>query len=269
MTTHTVLTVTDIPAEAAGGVIVCGSHGGLYSGYCAAKAGLAGVILNDAGVGKDDAGISGLPYLEELGVAGATVANTSAQIGDPQDMLDRGVISHVNAPAAACGVEPGMRAEQAAELLATAPVSSAAPPSVSEGRTVVEVEDGGRIVLVDSASMVTDDDAGEVVVTGSHGALVGGDPARALKAQAAGAVFNDAGFGINDVGIGRLAPLEERGIPAFTVAVGSARIGDAASSFRDGIISATNTLAEDRGARVGAPAVDVLERWAREAGAAS
>lgn len=263
MTTHCVSTVTDIPPEAFGGVIVCGSHGGLYSGYCVAKAAVRGAILNDAGVGRDQAGISGLPYLENLAMAASTVANTSARIGDPEDMHHRGVISHVNGPAAACGVEPGMSCREATELLAACAVVQLDPPKVSEGRRVLELGGGFRIVLVDSASMVGERDIGAVIVTGSHGGLVGGNPARAIKVDAAAAVFNDAGGGIESVGVGRLAPLNERGIPAFTVSAASARIGEAKSTLLDGIISAANQLAEKHGASVGAAAQPVLEGWAR------
>jgi hypothetical protein len=52
-----------------GTVLVAGSHGGRYCGYLAASAGLRGVVLNDAGGGKDDAGVGALAYLEPLGVA--------------------------------------------------------------------------------------------------------------------------------------------------------------------------------------------------------
>ena len=36
-----------------GQVLVSGSYGGEYNGYHAAKWGIRGVVLNDAGVGKD------------------------------------------------------------------------------------------------------------------------------------------------------------------------------------------------------------------------
>jgi hypothetical protein len=64
-------------------------------------------FFNDAGVGKDDAGIAALDMLEARGVAGGTVSHTSARIGDSQDMWDHGVVSHVNARARAMGVLPG------------------------------------------------------------------------------------------------------------------------------------------------------------------
>ena len=100
--------------------------------------------------------------------------------------------------------------------------------------------------------MVAPGDAGAIVVTGSHGGLVGGDPAMALRTDAFAAVFNDAGIGVEEAGIGRLAALERRGVAAFTVAAASARIGEARSSFEDGVISRVNAAAARLGAIAGA-----------------
>lgn len=257
-------TITKLPPDAAGQVVVSGSHGGRYPGYLAAKAGLRAVILNDAGVGKDAAGIGALPYLEALGVAAAAVSHLSCRIGDTADMLARGRVSHANAIARAAGVAPGMGCREAAALLLGAPqAKAAAPPEVGEGRSEIVEAGRRRIVLVDSAAMVRAEDAGQVVVTGSHGGLVGGEPAMALRADAFAAVFNDAGIGIQEAGIGRLAALDRRGIAAVAVAAASARIGEARSSFEDGVISRANEAAARLGAAPGLPARDLLRRWAR------
>jgi hypothetical protein len=42
-------------------VVVSGSYGGRYNAFNAAKWGVRGVIMNDAGIGKDNAGIRGDP----------------------------------------------------------------------------------------------------------------------------------------------------------------------------------------------------------------
>jgi hypothetical protein len=105
-------------------------------------------------------------------------------------------------------------------------------------------------VLVDSASLVRAEDAGQIVVTGSHGGLIGGDPAMALRTDAFAAVFNDAGRP-DGPGVSRLPALEARGIAAVTVGAESARIGEARSSYQDGVISAVNGVAARLGARVG------------------
>ena len=60
--------ITRVGAEADGAVVVNASHGGVYAAYLAAKLGVAAAIFNDAGVGRDRAGIAGLDYLHELGI---------------------------------------------------------------------------------------------------------------------------------------------------------------------------------------------------------
>ncbi|MGH7061334.1 MAG: hypothetical protein ACREFH_13165, partial [Stellaceae bacterium] len=75
------------PEEAKGAVVVNASHGGVYAAYLAAKLGAAAAIFNDAGVGRDRAGIGGLDYLEALGMPAATAGHDTARIGDGADML--------------------------------------------------------------------------------------------------------------------------------------------------------------------------------------
>ena len=89
--------ITRIGPRAAGAVVVNASHGGIYAAYLAAKLHAAAAIFNDAGVGRDRAGIGGLDYLQELGIAAATVGHDTARIGDGADMMARGVITHANA----------------------------------------------------------------------------------------------------------------------------------------------------------------------------
>lgn len=260
-------TITKLPPGAAGAVVVSGSHGGRYPGYLAAKAGLRAVILCDAGIGRDEAGIGALPYLQALGIAAAAVSHLSCRIGDTGDMLARGRISRANRAAEAAGVAPGMAVPEAAERLAAAPLVAADPPSLGESRAEVPGAGARRILLLDSAAMVRPDDAGCIVVTGSHGGLVGGDPAMALRTEGFAAVYNDAGIGLEEAGIRRLPALEARGIAGFTVAADSARIGEARSTFEDGIVSAVNATAERLGARIGAPARALLLDWSRLAAA--
>ena len=65
--------ITRIGPEAKGAVVVNGSHGGVYAAYLAAKLGVAAAIFNDAGIGRDSAGIAGLDYLAQLGIPAAAV----------------------------------------------------------------------------------------------------------------------------------------------------------------------------------------------------
>lgn len=96
-------------------------------------------------------------------------------------------------------------------------------------------------------SLVLPEDAGQIVVTGSHGGLIGGDAAAALRVQAFAAIFNDAGIGADKAGIRRLPALDARGIAVFTVAASTASIGSARSTYEDGTISAVNEAVRRRG----------------------
>jgi hypothetical protein len=258
-------TITSLPPEARGAVVVSGSHGGRYPGYLAARARVRAVVFSDAGVGRDGAGIASLADLERLGIATAAVSHTSARIGDPADMMRRGVISHANAAAQAVGVEKGMACREAAQHLLLAELIEADPEPIGETRRVLERPGATRrIVLVDSAAQVKPGDAGQIVVTGSHGGLVGGDPRLALRVAGYAGIFNDAGIGIDDAGTTRLPALDERGIPAFTVSAVSAIIGDARSTYRHGVISVVNKAAHRLGARPRLRASEIIDRWARE-----
>ena len=110
--------ITKVTADDAGSVVVSASHGGASSGEFALEVPLKAAFFNDAGVGKDQAGIAALAMLQERGVAGGTVSHTSARIGESQDMWDEGVISHLNEGARALGLSVGEPLRQALERLA-------------------------------------------------------------------------------------------------------------------------------------------------------
>jgi hypothetical protein len=122
------------PGDAAGKVLVGGSHGGVVSGWFAAQSGARAVILHDAGVGKDGAGVAGLAWLESIGMAAAAVSHESARIGDGADVLASGIISRANRLARELGVVPGMRCKDAAVLLTKATPRSGLVPDYRQGR---------------------------------------------------------------------------------------------------------------------------------------
>jgi len=254
--------VTELGAEVRGAVLVAGSHGGRIAGFYAAKAGAHAVILNDAGVGKDAAGIAALGELEAIGMAAACAAHSSARIGDGADMLARGRISHVNALAARCGVVPGMAVRDAAVRLSAAPAPQSAPRAYAEGRALLAAGPP-EVWGLDSLGLLLDEDAGRLLVVGSHGALQGGRAETALRVAARAAVFNDAGIGADGAGLSRLPVLAARGIPAATVDCMSARIGDCRSMWATGVISALNVVAQDLGASCGERVPEFIARAGR------
>lgn len=258
--------ITDVAAEHVGLVAISGSHGGVYPAAIASSAGLRAVIFNDAGIGLENAGISGVMRLADVGMAGAAIQAMSAQIGSARDTAQNGIISFANAIARELGVTDGMGAATAAGLLQNAPLPVAKLSDPSEAQSKRLLANGTWVHLLDSASMVGPDHVDESVITGSHGALIGGDPKRALKADARLAVFNDAGFGPDQCGTARLAALDHKNIAALCVSAASARIGDAASALETGVISAVNETAKSQGAKVGMQLLNWLQNLPNPSG---
>ena len=99
-------------------VVVSGSHGGFSAGeYVLRNPAPKAAIYNDAGLGKDNAGIVALSMLEEKGIAAATVSHNSARIGDSKDTYENGIITHVNHVAASLKVSTGMTVKEVCALL--------------------------------------------------------------------------------------------------------------------------------------------------------
>ncbi len=123
-------------------------------------------------------------------------------------------------------------------------------------RRVLKEHPGGRVVMVDTIAHVAPEDAGQIVVCGSHGGAGSGE--YAARVPVAAVFFNDAGGGKDDAGRAALPFLETRGIAAGTVAHDSAMIGDALESFESGVISAVNGRAQAAGFAVGRPLSDAI-----------
>ncbi len=260
--------ITRIADEAAGAVVVNGSHGGIYAAYLAAKLSVRAAIFNDAGVGRDNAGIAGLDYLAGLDIPAAAVGHDTARIGSGSDMIARGIISYANPPATALGCRAGLACREAAAALQRATQSGCEPPPALEAAFLL-VSEPPAVWALDSASLVGAEHVGTVIVTGSHGGLLGGRPDTALKVDALAALFNDAGIGVDEAGVTRLPALEARGIAAGTVAAASARIGDARSTYEDGVLTRVNLRAAAFGIAPGMRAgefVAIIRRAAAEPG---
>lgn len=99
--------ITQLSEGDAGCIAVSGSHGGISSAKFAWAAKPLLSVFNDAGVGRANAGIAGLAFLQAQGLAACAVAHTSACIGIAQSTLDDGIISHANDCAQALGVSVG------------------------------------------------------------------------------------------------------------------------------------------------------------------
>ena len=232
--------------EARGAVVVCGSHGGVYPAWLAAIAGVRAIVLNDAAIGRHGAGVAGVAWLAGLGIAACAIDYRSARIADGADMLASGVVTVVNDVAGANGCLPGHTCRQVARcLLEEAPeVVDPRVPPIGEARTRIANTGHRAVWALDSVTLARDEDRRAVIVTGSHGALLGGrEDDGVLAVDVFAAVFNDAGGGKDGAGFARLPVLDRRGVAAATVSAHTARIGDGRSTYETGVLSHVNEAA--------------------------
>jgi hypothetical protein len=250
--------VTKLGSQTNGRVLIAGSHGGIYAGHQAAVAGVRGVILHDASVGLDSAGIGALSFLDKVGLAAATISGDSATIGDGAAMAKTGIISFVNEAAARVGCATHQTALDAAScMLSATPANLSKLPDLNEARFVIEQRPAAPpIIGCDSVSLVIGEDLDAIVVTASHGELLSASPSWGSRPNVLGTIFNDAGRST----VTRLPDLDSRQIAAATVSASSARIGDARSTWQSGIISHINEWAAFRGAVIGMTTKEFAEQ---------
>jgi len=254
--------ITTVLRPVAGLPVICASHGGMYSAACAVRLGVSAAVFNDAGIGRDRAGVAGLSWLEGFGIPGLAVSHRSARIGDGLDCWTRGVVSVVNEAAISCGVRLGMGVPEAHALLLKATACGVDAVDHHESRHCLDGHAHVPVVALDSNSLVTAEDAGAIVITGSHGGLLGGQARSAIKYAVFAAFYNDAGIGIDNAGISRLPALDGMGIAGIAVDAFSARIGDGLSTYEDGVASFVNDKARSYGVHPGMTVRAVVSRLA-------
>lgn len=211
------------------------------------------VIGHDGAIGKDAAGIQGLWYLEALGIPAAAADAATAELGDGADLYAAGVVSRLNILAEQCGVRRGMTVVEAADLLLDNDPTDTEPGSKIR-REVVETSPSGRqVVVTDSIIFARPEDRDRnVLVTAGHTGTSGAS--FLLEFRPWGFICSDGGGAKNDSGIAGLAIVEEHGLAGASVSGQTAALGDAYSSYEDGVIAACNEPARRRGVRVGMPA---------------
>jgi hypothetical protein len=249
----TVPSCSNATAAHAGAVVVSGSYGGKYNAFNAAKWGIRGVIMNDAGIGAADAGIIGLPYLDAIGLPAATADAQTCHIGDGEHTLAHGVISHVNKAAAGLGCAPSQTVRACAELMQAGTVPVTAPPPITDGARFVlrDVPGEPALICADSVGMLLPEDTGRIVVTASHAALPGGRPDTIVPRDIHAVFFSDAGVGLDGAGIARIGHLDSLGIIAGTTSAASAPIGDSRALYKDGVLSHLTGAARQAGGTEG------------------
>lgn len=254
----------DIYPENAHPILVCASHCGDNGTFarkltrCHVKA----VFLNNAGIGKNQAGISGLSHYETANILACAVDHNSAEIGVGRDTWENGIISHTNKLASRVGILPGDTVQDAVARISALftitsqnhdekTIDSNLPENNQSDsqktdlkkQTKIELE-GVRITVTDSITFLNETNAGEIAICGSHGGVSAGEYAQ--KRQLKAVFFNDAGIGKNHAGIKSLDTLSKAGILACTVDCMSAEIFNGLDMVENGIISVCNQLAKSR-----------------------
>ncbi|HEX2162221.1 MAG TPA: hypothetical protein VHF88_10430 [Thermoleophilaceae bacterium] len=246
-------------ANRAADVIVAASYCGVLPARFVAERAPRAAIGVDCAIGKDGAGIAGLWYLEALGIPAAAAAVMSVHLGDGVDVWRSGRLSRVNAPAESVGVTAGMAVAEACELLLERdPV--ARPADEISHRTVVETApDGAQVVCTDSIAFgLPEDRDRNVLCTAGHTGRSA--VPYLLDVRPRGFVCSDGGRGRDDAGIAGLAIVEREGLAGAAVDALTARMGDGLSTYRDGVVSACNAPARERGVAIGQTAREAAGR---------
>jgi hypothetical protein len=232
-------------------VAVGASFAGAATAAMAMRGGVKAWIAHEGGPGKDDAGVSGLALAQRFGVPAAAIATMTAGLSRGMTLIT-GTVSRMNEAALALGVRSGQTGGEAARLMLEAPRGRPCNLHgiIDESIHEVEIAANGRIFAVWSFARVKGAHPRDVFCVASHAGKVMADYARQVRPR--GLIANDAGRGLGDSGIDGLEAMGTT--PAAAVSAASARIGDALSTYRDGIISAANAAALAIGVRPGVTA---------------
>lgn len=230
-------------------VVVNASYSGVLPGRMVGDHRPRGAIGVDCGIGPEGAGIAGLWYLEALNIPAAAADVMTVLLGDGADLYENGRIRFLNRPAADCGVTAGMPVKEAALRMLENEPGAPQALEVTNRRVMEEGPDGRRIICTDSIVFGLPEDVRNIIVSAGHNGRSSIDYIGAINPF--GYVCSDGGRGRNDSGMAALPQAAEIGIAGATVDGTRARLGDALSTWNDGIISAANRLAIEAGVRVG------------------
>jgi hypothetical protein len=245
-----------VPIDAPRDVLVHAAYAAAPPSTGLLNRGFRGFIAVDAGIGRNEAAIGGLPMADQHHVPAAAVSVYSCDMCDGRSIWSDGVISRVNEAAQKAGVQPGQTTSVAAAHMLGAPQGSARSLTNPQGDTDFLLHAGaeGSIYGCWSMGLPKGDRRRDVFCVGTpidttmtvhmykHGILP------------RGVIGSDGGFGRNHMAIAGLQILQGMGIPCAGVSFLSADLGDARSIYQDGIISVTNALAEACGVVPGMPA---------------
>lgn len=234
-------------------VVVSGSYAARTTFGWALGLGVKAIVSHAAGVGKDDAGISGLALAEDYGVPGAACETMSARLAEGGSVYE-GKVGHANGPAQKLGVRVGQPVAEAARLMLAAPLGRKVVIEEATDDRIHTLEETPNGTIFGSWGIpvlrsIREPHPRDVFVQASHCGLT--LPPNVVPLRLRGVVANDAGRGKDESGIAAFPIFDAEGIAAAAVAAMSARIGDVMSIWKEGVISAANEVAREKGVRAG------------------
>ncbi|MCY3825487.1 MAG: hypothetical protein OXG62_16640 [Nitrospinae bacterium] len=232
-------------------VLIGGSYAARMTIAWAMRLGARAIIAHAAGVGKDDAGISGLHLAQDYHVPALACETMSARLAVGESVYE-GEVGHANQAAKNLGVEIGQSIAEASNCLLNGEVGRRVIVEESLDDRIYElvrlpngnIRASWGIPVLRSIKEPRSDD---VFIQASHCGLTLVESVTKLNLK--GVIANDAGRGKDDSGIASFPYLAREGIAAAAVGAMSARIGDVMSTWEDGVISCMNEVAEKRGVR--------------------
>ncbi len=213
----------------------------------------------DCGVGPEGSAIAGLWYLEALEIPAAVADVMTAHLGNGVHLYENGVVSYINQPARDCGVIEGMSVKEAAQILLEKNPEIGQASEITNRKVMETSPDGRHVIATDSIAFGTDEDKQRnVLVTAGHTGRSA--VPYLLRIRPMGFICSDGGRGMDDSGIAGLRIVEKEGLAGATVDATLARMGSGISHYYDGIISAVNDLAVERGVDIGMPAAEAASK---------
>ncbi len=234
-------------------VLIGGSYAARMTMAWAMRLGARAIIAHAAGVGKDDAGISGLRLAQEYHVPALACETMSARLAVGVSVYE-GEVGHANQVAQSLGVEIGQSIAEASKILLDADVGREVIVEESLDDRIYELEhlpDGNIRASwgIPVLRSIQEPRPQDVFIQASHCGLT--LVPHVMKLNLKGVIANDAGRGKDDSGTASFPYLAREGIAVAAVGAMSARIGDVMSTWQEGVISCMNEVAEKRGVRGG------------------
>ena len=234
-------------------VLIAGSYAARMTIAWAMRLGARAIVAHAAGVGMDDAGISGLHLAQEYHVPALACQTLSARLAVGKSVYE-GEVGHANQAAINLGVDIGQSIADASDCLLDAEMGRKVIVEESLDDKIYELEllPNGNIYAswgIPVLRSIKEPRPDDVFIQASHCGLT--LIPHVVKLNLKGVIANDAGRGKDDSGIASFPYLAQEGIAAAAVGAMSARIGDVMSTWEDGVISCMNEVAEKRGVRKG------------------